>query len=119
MYPKLTIDINKLKSNLDGVAKIVKDEGNATLMIVTKGLCADEKMTDMVAEHPAVDYMADSRMKNIKTYAEKAHKNEKETLLLRLPMACEIQEVITYADVSFNLNFCNLATSSGRGQEAG
>lgn len=108
MYPKLTIDINKLKSNLDGVAKIVKEKGNATLMIVTKGLCADEKMTDMVAEHPAVDYMADSRMKNIKTYAEKAHKNEKETLLLRLPMACEIQEVITYADVSFNSELATL-----------
>jgi predicted amino acid racemase len=108
MYPKLTIDINKLKSNLDSVAKIVKDEGNATLMIVTKGLCADEKMTDMVAEHPAVDYMADSRMKNIKTYAEKAHKNGKETLLLRLAMACEIQEVITYADVSFNSELATL-----------
>ncbi|MGI6257825.1 MAG: alanine/ornithine racemase family PLP-dependent enzyme, partial [Anaerovoracaceae bacterium] len=102
MYPKLTIDIQKLKANLDGVAKIVKEDGNCSLMIVTKGLCADEKMTDMVAAHPAVDYMADSRMENIKTYREKAAKNGKETLLLRLPMKCEIEDVVAYADISFN-----------------
>lgn len=102
MYPKLTIDLQKLKANLDGVAKIVKEDGNRSLMIVTKGLCADEKMTDMVAAHPAVDYMADSRMENIKTYKEKAEKSHKETLLLRLPMKCEIRDVVAYADISFN-----------------
>lgn len=102
MYPKLVIDINKLKSNLDGVAKITKDQGKCSLMIVTKGLCADPKMTEMVAKHPAVSYMADSRVANLATYAEMARANGKETLLLRLPMASEIEDVVKYADVSFN-----------------
>lgn len=31
MYPRLVIDINKLKSNLDAVAHITKDQGAAAL----------------------------------------------------------------------------------------
>lgn len=102
MYPKLTIDIQKLKNNLDSVAKITKEQGGCSLMIVTKGLCADPVMTEMVMRHPAVDFLADSRIKNIASYADKARAAGKQTLLLRLPMACEIEEVIKYADVSFN-----------------
>ncbi len=102
MYPRLIIDINKLKNNLNGVAKITKDQGGCSLMIVTKGLCADPEMTKMVIHHPAVDFLADSRIKNIKTYEKAARKAGKQTLLLRLPMACEIEEVVKYADISFN-----------------
>lgn len=102
MYPRLNIDLNKLKDNLDGVAKITKEQGGCSLMIVTKGLCADPKMTDMVIQHPSVDFLADSRIKNIKTYAGKARTAGKQTVLLRLPMECEIQQVVRYADISFN-----------------
>lgn len=108
MYPRLVIDINKLKSNLDAVAKITKEDGNCSLMIVTKALCADKKMSEMIAEHPAVDYMADSRMKNLESYYDIAHKNGKQTLLLRLPMECEIEEVIKFADISFNSELCTI-----------
>lgn len=109
MFPRLIIKIEKLKRNLDGVAKITKDQGGCSLMIVTKGLCADPQMTKMVAEHPAVDFMADSRVKNIKTYAETARKNGKETVLLRLPMECEIPQVIDWVDISFNSELKTIA----------
>ena len=81
MYPRLVIDINKLKSNLDAVAHITKDQGGCSLMIVTKGLCADKEMVHMVAQHPAVDFVADSRVKNIRTYAEEVRKNGKNDFL--------------------------------------
>lgn len=74
MYPRLIIDLKKLKSNLDAVAHITKDQGGCSLMIVTKGLCADKEMAHMVAEHPAVDFVADSRVKNISTYADQVRK---------------------------------------------
>ena len=77
MYPRLVIDINKLKSNLDAVAHITKDQGGCSLMIVTKGLCADKEMVHMVAQHLAVDFVADSRVKNIRTYAEEVRKKER------------------------------------------
>ena len=38
MYPRLVVDLKKLKGNLDACAKIVKEDGGCSLMIVTKGL---------------------------------------------------------------------------------
>ncbi len=102
MYPRLIIDLKKLESNINGVAKITKEQGKMSLMIVTKGLAADKEMTQMVAKHPAVDFMADSRVKNIATYVDGAHANNKMTVLLRIPMHCEIEEVIKNVDLSFN-----------------
>ena len=96
MYPRLVIDLPKLKSNLDAVAKITKEDGGCSLMIVTKGLCADPEMAKLVATHPAVDYVADSRVKNIKTYADIVRENGKMTTLLRIPMHDEVAEVAKY-----------------------
>ena len=102
MYPRLIIDLKKLRSNLDAVARITKEQGGCSLMIVTKGLCADKEMAKIVAEHPAVDFMADSRVTNIASYADIARANGKQTVLLRLPMHCEVEEVVKYVDLSFN-----------------
>jgi len=102
MYPRLVIDLKKLKSNLDAVSHITKDEGGCSLMIVTKGLCADKEMVHVVCEHPAVDFVADSRVKNIKTYADEVRKSGKKTALLRIPMHDEAAEVVKYVDLSFN-----------------
>ena len=102
MYPKLVINLKKLKDNLDAVAHITKEQGGCSLMIVTKGLCADKEMAHMVAEHPQVDFLADSRVKNISTYAEEARANGKKTVLLRIPMHEEVKEVVEHVDLSFN-----------------
>lgn len=102
MYPKLKINLSKLQQNLDVVAGITKDKGACSLMIVTKGLCADLEMVKMIAAHEKVDYIADSRVENLKSYADIARNAKKETVLLRLPMLCEIDEVVKYADLSFN-----------------
>lgn len=102
MYPQMTIDIEKLKDNLDAVANITKDKGGCSLMIVTKGLCADREVAKLIANHGKVGYMADSRIQNLESYYDLAKENNKETVLLRLPMASEIEEVIKFADISFN-----------------
>lgn len=98
MYPRLTIDLKKLEENLDAVSRITKRQDGFTLMIVTKGLCADAEMVKMVLKHPEVDFLADSRIQNIKTYSGLG----KETALLRLPMTSEIHDVVKYVDLSFN-----------------
>lgn len=85
-------------------------------MIVTKGLCADPEMAKLVANHPAVDYMADSRVMNIRTYAEEARKNGKMTVLLRIPMHAEVADVVKYVDLSFN---SELSTIRLLNEEAG
>lgn len=108
MYPRLVIDMAKLRGNIDGVAKIAKEQGGCSLMIVTKALCADEKVVEMIASHPAVDYLADSRVQNIKKNYETIKANGKKSVLLRLPMASEIEEVVKYVDISFNSEMATL-----------
>ena len=108
MYPRLVIDMAKLRGNIDGVAKIAKEQGGCSLMIVTKALCADEKVVEMIASHPAVDYLADSRVQNIRKNYETIKANGKQSVLLRLPMASEIEEVVKYVDISFNSEMATL-----------
>ena len=102
MYPKLLIDINKLRENIDAVAKITKADGGCSMMIVTKCLCADRKVAEMITSHPEVDYLADSRIANIKKYQDLVEASGKQSVLLRLPMMSEIEDVVRYANVSFN-----------------
>lgn len=116
MYPRLVMDIEKLRSNIDAVAEIASGRGGCSLMIVTKALCADEKVVKMIAEHPAVSYIADSRTQNIMKNHETIKAAGKESVLLRLPMADEIEDVVKYVDISFN---SELATVEALNEEAG
>lgn len=78
MYPRLVIDINKLRSNLDAVAHITKEEGNCSLMIVTKGLCADKEMVQMVAQHPSVDFVSGLKGKEYQELCRGSKEKRKE-----------------------------------------
>ena len=102
MYPKLLIDLKKLRENIDAVAKITKDDGGCTMMIVTKCLCANREVAKMITSHPQVDFLADSRIENIKKYQDLVEASGKQSVLLRLPMMSEIEDVVKYADISFN-----------------
>ncbi|MBR3785869.1 MAG: alanine/ornithine racemase family PLP-dependent enzyme [Firmicutes bacterium] len=102
MYPKLVIDLKKLEDNLNAVGKITKEDGGCSLMIVTKGLCADLEMAKMVAANDYVDFVADSRVKNIASYADIVRGAGKKTVLLRIPMHSEVAEVAKYVDLCFN-----------------
>ena len=119
MYPKLLIDIEKLRSNIDAVAKITKDDGGCSMMIVTKCLCADRKVAEMIASHPRVDYLADSRILNIKKYQDLVEANGKQSVLLRLPQMHEIEEVVKYADISFNSEMATIEALDAEAEKQG
>lgn len=99
MYPRVVIDIDKLRNNLDTVSEITKDRGGCSLAVVTKCFCADSRIVKMVSEHPKVDLIADSRIKNIASYTDTAHEKGKKTMLLRIPMKSELEEVVRYVDL--------------------
>ena len=101
MYPQLRIDLSKINQNLDTVVSIAK-QGGCSLMIVTKSFCADERIVGEILKNDYVKYLADSRVKNLAKYADKARKAGKETVLLRLPQMCEIGDVVRFADISLN-----------------
>ena len=102
MYPQLLIYRDKLRQNLDACAAIVHQAPGCTLMVVTKGVCADPEVVRLVLEHPAVDFVADSRIQNLKTYSTQARAAGKKTVLLRLPMHSEVSDVVEHADLSLN-----------------
>ena len=118
MYPRLIFDLTKLRQNLDAVSKVTH-EGGCSMMIVTKGVCADPKVVDLIISHPGVDFLADSRVKNLATYAGKARVAGKKTVLLRLPMLCEVDEVVKYADLSFNSELVTIAALNEAAEKAG
>ena len=120
MYPRLVLDLNKFRGNLDAVAKITKEDGKCdSLMIVTKSFCADPVLCRMVAEHPMVDFLADSRVKNVASYTEMAHEYLKKTVLLRIPMHCEVEEVVRYVDLSFNSEISTIRLLNEAAKKAG
>ncbi len=96
MYPQLVIDLNKVKNNLDKISEMVKSVG-CSLMIVTKGYCADSEIYKILEESD-IDFLADSRIQNLKKYEG----TKKQRALLRLPMGSEAEEVVRYADLSLN-----------------
>ena len=96
MYPKLVIDLNKIRNNLKKITEMVK--GNrCSIMIVTKGYCADMEIYKIL-EESNIDYLADSRIQNLKKYEG----TKKGRVLLRLPMNSEAAEVVRYSDISLN-----------------
>ena len=100
MYPQLEIHLDRIRQNLDAVCRITKEEGHCkTLAIVTKGVCADPEIVKIIVSEPRVDYVADSRVKNIASYADLAHEKGRKTMLLRIPMPSELIEVVRYVDL--------------------
>ena len=99
MYPRVKIYMDMLKQNLDAVAATTKDRGNCSLSIVTKVVCADPEIVKMVTNHNKVDFLADSRIKNIASYTDIAHEHGKKTVLLRIPMQSELEDVVRYVDL--------------------
>src|SRR5690554_2784367 len=96
MYPKLVIDLKKVENNLKKTIDMVKGSG-CSLMIVTKGYCADMEIFKLL-EDSEIDYLADSRIQNLKKYEG----TTKERVLLRLPMISEAEDVVRYSDISLN-----------------
>ncbi|NLK64115.1 MAG: alanine/ornithine racemase family PLP-dependent enzyme [Tissierellia bacterium] len=96
MYPRLVIDLKKVKNNLDKISEMVKGSGSS-LMIVTKGYSADMEIFKLLDESD-IDYLADSRIQNLKKYEG----TKKERVLLRLPMNSETDELVKYTEISLN-----------------
>lgn len=100
-YPKLEINIKKLKTNLQVISNLLK-KNNISLAMVTKAYCANlDIVNELVKDKNLIDYLADSRIENLK---EMRHINIPK-ILLRIPMKSEVEDVIKYADISFNSEY--------------
>lgn len=66
-------------------------------MAVTKVFCADQNLVNVLIEEE-VDFLADSRIENIKSYP----KTKIPKVLLRIPSHGEVEDVVKFTDISLN-----------------
>ena len=97
MYPRVKIDLNKIKHNLNRITSIV-NKANCSIMIVTKVVCADKEIVKVVEQNENVEFFADSRIDNLASITD----TKKKKVLLRLPMLSDVDRVVKYADISLN-----------------
>lgn len=119
MYPRLVIDLRKLKANLHAMADLTVNRGECSLMVVTKVLCADLEVAKMICENEDVKYVADSRVKNIAKYADMVRAAGKMTTLLRIPMHSEIEDVVKYVDLCFNSELSTIRLLNAEAKKQG
>ena len=93
MYPRVCIDLNKLKHNLDFLNDLCHGQGIRTA-IVTKVFCADERIVELINSSSA-DMIADSRTQNFE-----GMKTDKPRLLLRIGMQSEADRIVRLTDIS-------------------
>lgn len=96
MYPRLEINVEKLKANIKVLSDICKTH-NIDMAMVTKSYCAIPEVVEEITKEN-VDYIADSRVSNLKALNHIGIPK----ILLRIPMLSEVEEVIKYVDISFN-----------------
>lgn len=96
MYPRLEINIEKLKVNIKLLSDICKTH-NIDMAMVTKSYCAIPEVVEIISKEN-VDYIADSRVSNLKDLSNIGLPK----ILLRIPMISEVEDVIKYVDISFN-----------------
>lgn len=93
MYPRIVTDLDKLKENIDRIAELCHGAG-CTCAVVTKCVCADARVAAVI-EKSGVDFIADSRMKNLASL-----KTEKPRYLLRIAAQSELRDVIAKSEIS-------------------
>jgi ornithine racemase len=97
MYPRVVIDLNKLKHNTKQLVKLCHNAQIETIFGVTKVLAGDGRAIEAMIEG-GITHLADSRIQNLRMMRHYPLPK----VLLRLPMLSEVSEVVQYADCSLN-----------------
>jgi len=95
MFPRVIINLEKYRHNLRFLLDSCHKNG-MSVMAVSKVFCADRKLIEVMIEEK-VDYIADSRILNLKSFTCPMPK-----VLLRLPSFGEVDDIVKYSDISLN-----------------
>ena len=96
MYPTVKINLPRIKDNAQCIVSLAERNG-ISIWGVTKGVSADLQIAKTLLD-AGVEGLADSRIKNLKKLSDL----ETKLMLLRSPMFSQVDEVVTYADISLN-----------------
>lgn len=96
VYPRLLINKNKVKKNVEVLVEMTK-KANIEVAGVTKVFSGYPDLIQAYIDG-GVKYLADSRILNLKVLS----KYDLPKIMLRLPMLSEVEDVVTYSDISLN-----------------
>lgn len=96
MYPLIEINIKDIIENVNIIKKLC-EKNNIELSVVTKLLVDDKNIVKAIVDC-GINSICEARIQNFIDYKDL----EVEKWLIRLPMLCEIPDVIKYSDVSLN-----------------
>jgi len=112
-YPRVEIDLNKLRHNVRVLVNICKMHG-IDVAGVTKVFCGDPHITKAYVEG-GVKYLADSRIENL----IKLKDIDLPKILIRIPMISEVDRVVEYADISLNSEIETIKAISNEAKKKG
>ena len=96
MYPRVTVDLNKLAHNVQHMITLCGGYG-IEILGITKAFAGDPKIAQVMMEN-GLRMLGDSRIDNIKKYAHL----DCEKWLIRMPAITHAAETVQYCDASLN-----------------
>lgn len=93
-YPCVICNTQKMLNNINKLADVMHEQ-RRTLAVVTKAVCADHRIIEIVNKSRC-DWIADSRIDNLSRI-----RTEKKKFLIRIAQESEIEKVIANSDISF------------------
>lgn len=96
MYPRVEINLNGIIENAKKMNELCK-KNNKTYCLITKVL-SDNKQAVQALVDSGVNCIGESRIQNLISYKDL----NAEKWLIRIPMLCEVEDVVKYSDVSLN-----------------
>lgn len=112
-YPKMTINFNTIKNNVNTVVKLCKEQG-INVAGVTKVFCGNPEIAKAYIDG-GVSYLADSRIENLIRLKDL----DIPKIMLRLPMKSEAHKIVEYADISLNSEVDTIRVLSESAMEKG
>ncbi len=100
MYPRLIIDLDKLKENCLKMIELCNSQNIDIIMPVVKVAAGDQRIAKVFVDS-GFQYLGDSRIQNLKKFKDFSIKK----FLVRIPMLSEVDEVVKYSDISLNSEF--------------
>ncbi len=97
-YPKLVVDLGKLRHNIEYVKGLCADEG-VEIAGVIKG-CTGLVPCAREYEKAGVKFIASSRLEQLAVLKEEGFKTP--LLMVRIPMLSEAEDIVRYCDYSLN-----------------
>lgn len=94
----ITLDTQKLKKNYDYLEKLLSKNG-ITWAVVSKLLCGNKTYLEEVIKL-GIKQLCDSRVSNLRVI--KSISDQVETVYIKPPPKHSIDEIVKYADISFN-----------------